>query len=215
MHKWLVILCIHSLTLWNGMTHNTFDIVSQTDYQLRWLTDFDEPCVFVVHMNDAIWQKVVWVPVRRPLPMFHRPQLSDLTRCPPSQRNRSRLIRRVSQRIHCCASFKWCGTHLAAVLCIFKSRRKILSTWDPKITVCSANSFTLQRLTSLVQCEITVTDTGTIIQFCLSYSWRSWTSLSRRPAIFTYECCSSLRTSISELYRQHNNVTERNACALL
>jgi hypothetical protein len=46
---------------------------------------------------------------------------------------------------------KWCGTHLTAILWIFnKTSLQIWSTVDPRVCMCSADSFRVKRLSSCI-----------------------------------------------------------------
>ena len=74
--------------------------------------------------------------------------------------NRSKLIRHVPYRVHCCISPKACGAQFAQSLRISKSFRKMRNTVDAEIPEYANNSATFQRLSSVKQCSITATCTS-------------------------------------------------------
>jgi hypothetical protein len=108
------------------------------------VTDFVEPCVFVVTVDDEIRRTVVWVSFGRPLSTFHRVQLSDLTRCPlrdeilSDWHNISLSASSLALWNLLCGNF----THFTRESC-----RKIPSSFDPEIPVNWTNYFFRALLT--------------------------------------------------------------------
>jgi hypothetical protein len=104
-------------------------------------------CVSVINVYNAIQRTVISVSVHRFLPVLYRLQLFDLVCCPL----RGKIV---SEQYMSCDGptaaphllCRWCSTHLAVILHIFKSCHNIHNITNPEIFLCSANSFTVQCL---------------------------------------------------------------------
>lgn len=124
--------------------------VSQQKHALHaqsatWVMDILTPCVLAVSMHDAIWRSH-WSYGSQTLghvSLIAITQYNTLSHLWP---NHSTYTRYDSRHKHYRTSFKQCGTHLAAILCIFKPHLTIHSTADPEIPVQSANLHTVQCL---------------------------------------------------------------------
>ena len=118
-------------------------------------------CVSKMNVYNAIQRTVISVSVHRLLPTLHQLQLFDLVCCPlrgkivSEQYDMSCDVPAAAPHLLC----RWCSTHLAAILHIFKSHHNIQSNTNPEIFACSANSFTVQCL-SYPHTIIMATDTS-------------------------------------------------------
>jgi len=99
-----------------------------------------------MNVYNAIRRTVISVSVHRFLPTLYQLQLFDLVCCPLHGKIVSEYMScdRPTAAPHLLC--RWCSTHLAAILHIFKSWHNIHSITNPEIFVCSANSFTVQCL---------------------------------------------------------------------
>ena len=139
-------------------------------------------CVSVMNVYNAIQRTVISVSVHRFLPVLYQLQLFDLMCCPLHGKT-------VSEQYMSCDGptaaphllCRWCSTHLAAILHIFKSCHNIHSITNPETFVGSANSFTVQCL-------------SIHILFHYGY-WHIWVKRQRMPTMMHVK---SWPTSIHE-----------------
>jgi len=104
-------------------------------------------CVSVTYVYNAIQRTVISVSVHGFLPTLRWLQLFNLVCCPLHSKT-------VSEQCVSCDGLtaaphllcRWCSSHLAAILHIFKFRHNVQSITNPESFVCSANSFTVQCL---------------------------------------------------------------------
>lgn len=78
-------MCNRSLTAWNRLTQKHCGLQRPNYLLVALVTDFVEPCVLMVTVDNKIRRIVVLVPVRNPMPTFHRSHVSDLTCYSPSK----------------------------------------------------------------------------------------------------------------------------------
>jgi len=130
-----MILCVHNLTQWNWTSHNTLDVVHQNNFKLcqQWIYSnpvqilcFCDECV-QCHLEDCNFSFSSWVLAYAVLIAIIQFSVLSLRRKTVSEQYMSCDGPTAAPHLLC----RWCSTHLAAILHIFKFCHNVQSITNP------------------------------------------------------------------------------------